>query len=215
MLGTHHQHHHITPNSSSSHLIYLPYRKAFESAMKSSIAFLCVVVCALHHEGSAFSTFAPSRQSSSSSRSRPCRPTSLPAAVVGSSSSSSNDEGAKLPHRTTIIQQRELDTIRKELIQKYITLGHSEEYASREVNYFLEDAERSKQYVEMRRIAMARGNDLGIENVVQFAAAFLVGMVGSWALDSLHTLQVGDVVLFVECRESLFSFTKLFPFVFF
>ena len=88
-----------------------------------------------------------------------------------------------------------MDTIRKELIQKYITLGHSEEYATREVNYFLEDAERSKQYVEMRRIAMARGNDLGIENIVQFAAAFLVGMVGSWALDSWHTLQVCTIML--------------------
>lgn len=88
-----------------------------------------------------------------------------------------------------------MDTIRKELIQKYITLGHSEEYATREVNYFLEDAERSKQYVEMRRIAMARGNDLGIENIVQFAAAFLVGMVGSWALDSWHTFQVCTIML--------------------
>lgn len=97
-----------------------------------------------------------------------------------------------------------MDIIRQELIQKYITLGHSEEYATREVAYFLEDAERSKQYVEMRRIAMARGNDLGIENVVQFAAAFLVGMVGSWALDSLHTLQVGDVVI-AEFRVSMFS----------
>ncbi len=88
-----------------------------------------------------------------------------------------------------------MDTIRKELIEKYITLGHSEEHASREVNYFLEDAERSKQYVEMRRIAMARGNDLGIENIVQFAAAFLVGMVGSWALESLHAQ--GTVMLYL------------------
>ncbi|KAL3758474.1 hypothetical protein ACHAWU_004317 [Discostella pseudostelligera] len=160
--------------------------------MKSFLASLCVASCTFH-EGSAFSVLAPSRHSSSSSRSRPCRPTSLSAAVVGSSSS--NDTGAKRPHHTsatTIIQQREMDTIRKELIQKYITLGHSEEYATREVNYFLEDAERSQQYVEMRRIAMARGNDLGIENFVQFAAAFLVGLVGSWALDSWHTFQTSS-----------------------
>lgn len=162
--------------------------------MKSFFANLCVAACAFH-EGSAFSTsmLSPTRHSSRSASSSPSssRPTYLPAAVVGSST---NDAGAKAQshraHTSAIIQQREMDTIRKELIQKYITVGHSEEYATREVNYFLEDAERSKQYVEMRRIAMARGNDLGIEEVVQFVAAFLVGMLGSWALDYWHTFQV-------------------------
>jgi len=86
----------------------------------------------------------------------------------------------------TAHEQREMETIRRELIEKYIKLGHSEEYADREVDYFLEDSDRSAQYVEMRRIAMARGNDLGIENFVQFAAAFLVGMLLSWALNSFH-----------------------------
>jgi hypothetical protein len=81
-----------------------------------------------------------------------------------------------------------METIRGELVQKYIALGHSEEYAVREVSYFLEDAERSKQYVEMRRIAMARGNDLGIEDYVPFIAAFLVGMLGSWVLNSLQAI---------------------------
>ena len=65
------------------------------------------------------------------------------------------------------------------------------QYATREVGYFLEDSERSKQYVEMRRVAMARANDdLGIENLLQFVAAFVVGMMGSWALNALHTIQV-------------------------
>lgn len=85
-----------------------------------------------------------------------------------------------------------METIRKELIEKYIALGHDDAYAAREVSYFLEDSERSAQYVEMRRVAMARGNDLGIENLVQFAAAFMVGMVGSWVLNYWHALQAAS-----------------------
>ena len=87
-------------------------------------------------------------------------------------------------------EQAELETIRSELIQKYIKLGHNLDYATKEVNYFLEDSERSAQYVEMRRIAMARGNDLGIETWVQFTAAFLCGWLISWIANYLPTLQV-------------------------
>ena len=83
-----------------------------------------------------------------------------------------------------------METIHRELVEKYIKLGHTEEYAAREVNYFLEDSERSAQFVEMRRVAMKRGNDLGIENFVQFFAAFMVGMMGSWLLNSFHAMQV-------------------------
>lgn len=85
-----------------------------------------------------------------------------------------------------------METIRGELVQKYIALGHSEEYATNEVNYFLEDSERSAQFVEMRRIAMAQGNDLGIENFVQFAAAFSFGLVGSWAMNHFHAIQAAS-----------------------
>lgn len=87
-------------------------------------------------------------------------------------------------------EQAELDVIRNELIQKYISLGHSEDYATKEVNYFLEDSERSAQYVEMRRIAMARGNDLGIETWVQFGGAFFLGWLVSWIVHYLPTFQV-------------------------
>ncbi|KAL3826334.1 hypothetical protein ACHAXA_003658 [Cyclostephanos tholiformis] len=100
-----------------------------------------------------------------------------------------NDTAAKPRRVPTVSEQRELETVRGELVQKYIALEHSEKYATREVSYFLEDAERSKQYVEMRRIAMALCNDLGIEDVVEFIAAFFVGMLGSWVLNSWHTIQ--------------------------
>lgn len=156
--------------------------------MKSFSVNLVVAACALH-EGDAFSTLPPSGPSSrtTGTGSR----TSLPSASIGSSRNPrSNESAAKPPRAPTVNEHREMETIRGELVQKYIALGHSEEYAAREVNYFLDDSERSKQYVEMRRIAMARGNDLGIENYVQFIAAFLVGMLGSWVLNSWHAIQV-------------------------
>ena len=77
-----------------------------------------------------------------------------------------------------------MDVIYDELVQKYVALGHDEEYAAGEVDYFLADPERCAQYVEMRRNAMASGNDLGIEQFVQFAGAFLIGLLASWALHS-------------------------------
>jgi hypothetical protein len=69
-------------------------------------------------------------------------------------------------------------------------MGHSIEDATGEVEYFLADEERSREYVEMRRIAMARGNDLGIEMIVQFAGAFLVGWVVSSMVHHLDAYQV-------------------------
>lgn len=126
---------------------------------------------------------------------RSCRPSttsSLQAATVGSGSSSHGNNSAnnRRGRTLTLNEQLELETIRTELIQKYITLGHTEDYAEKEVDYFLEDEERSRQYVEMRRVAMARGNDLGIEMFVQFGLAFGVGMMGSWLIHSWDAYQV-------------------------
>ena len=65
----------------------------------------------------------------------------------------------KSPQALSLHKQMEMDTIKTELIAKYVKMGHSD--------YFLQDSERSQQYVQMRRIAMAReGNDLGIEDIV-------------------------------------------------
>lgn len=69
-------------------------------------------------------------------------------------------------------------------------MGHSLEDATGEVEYFLADEERSREYVEMRRIAMARGNDLGIEMIVQFGGAFLVGWLASALVHHLDSIQV-------------------------
>lgn len=163
--------------------------------MKSFCVNLVVAACALH-EGSAFSTLPPPRPSSLAAGSSTHQTSSLHAASLGSSSPRGNNDpvsaGANLSQTLTGHELREMETIRGELVQKYIALGHSEEYAAREVNYFLEDSGRSREFVEMRRVAMARGNDLGIETTVQFAAAFFVGWLGSWGIHSLQAFQAAN-----------------------
>jgi len=186
--------------------------------MKSFSMNLVLAACALHEAG-AFSGRPqmppPSRQSSSSSHggvivddtSRRSEAVTLRAATVGSSNPRSSKSDTPKPHpRTpTLNEQAELEIIRKELIQKYISLGHSEEYATKEVNYFLEDSERSAQYVDMRRLAMARGNDLGIEMFVQFAAAFLVGWGFSWMMDAFHAHMVSFLSFWLGFVFNIFA----------
>lgn len=117
---------------------------------------------------------------------------SLHTATVGSSNDSGRGKSLdnnKSPQALSLHKQMEMDTIKTELIAKYVKMGHSEEYAKNEVDYFLQDSERSQQYVQMRRIAMAReGNDLGIEDIVQFVLAFVVGMSLSGVHDVYHLL---------------------------
>mmetsp|Transcript_25674 Transcript_25674/g.53599 ORF Transcript_25674/g.53599 Transcript_25674/m.53599 type:complete len:167 (-) Transcript_25674:338-838(-) len=160
--------------------------------MKSFFVNLVVAACAFH-EGAAFSTLPPSssRPSSMTTTDRPSSPP-LKAASLDNSNRRSEAATTTAKPPTSAHEQREMETIRTELIEKYISLGHSEEYAGHEVAYFLADSERSKQYVDMRRIAMAGGNDLGIENIVQFAAAFLVGVLGSWALNYMQEIQAAS-----------------------
>eukprot|EP00584_Thalassiosira_punctigera_P021270 CAMPEP_0172552736 /NCGR_PEP_ID=MMETSP1067-20121228/47163_1 /TAXON_ID=265564 ORGANISM="Thalassiosira punctigera, Strain Tpunct2005C2" /NCGR_SAMPLE_ID=MMETSP1067 /ASSEMBLY_ACC=CAM_ASM_000444 /LENGTH=164 /DNA_ID=CAMNT_0013340787 /DNA_START=44 /DNA_END=538 /DNA_ORIENTATION=- len=155
--------------------------------MKTFYANLVVATCALH-EGCAFSTPPPLWWSRPSSLADDPSSSALHTATIDGSNS--RGDAAAMPPRNPTAQ--EMETIRKELIEKFITLGHAEDYASREVAHFLEDFERSAKYVEMRRIAMTRGNDLGIEEAVQFAGAFLVGTLGGMALNSLREVQAAN-----------------------
>jgi len=93
--------------------------------MKSFFVNLVVAACALH-EGRAFSTLSSSKQHYST--------TSLSSATVGSSNSnsrSSNDNIVAMPSNSlTVAEINEMDTIRGELIEKYIALGHTEEVSA-------------------------------------------------------------------------------------
>ena len=94
--------------------------------MKSFFVNLVVVACAVH-EGGAFSTSSPPSMPVGR------RPSSLPAATVGQNSSTnsrSNDQVAMPTRPPTAAEVREMETIRGELIEKYISLGHSQEVSN-------------------------------------------------------------------------------------
>ena len=92
--------------------------------MKAFFIKLVVVACALH-EGHAFSSILPHTTQPTATSQK----TSLSSATIGSSSN--NDHVASMPSRSpTAAELREMDTIRAELIDKYIALGHTEEVSS-------------------------------------------------------------------------------------
>ena len=173
----------------------------------NSIVFgLIAFACAFYVEVCAFSK----THSITSRTTRPIRHQAyLAAATVGSSNSFGSRSTKSLRNKSTK-EEAELETIRHELIQKYIKIGHSEAYAKKEVDYFLEDSERSAQYVEMRRIAMARGNDLGIESWIQFGGAFILGWFISWSVNYLPSLQVRwKLVTFAQVPSNYSSSSSL------
>jgi len=100
--------------------------------MKSFFTNLVVAACALH-EGRAFSISSSKKQHYST--------TSLSSATVGSSNSnsrSSNDNIATMPSNSlTVAEMNEMDTIRGELIEKYIALGHTEEVSTYHMLFFI------------------------------------------------------------------------------
>uniref|UniRef100_A0A7S2HA71 Uncharacterized protein n=1 Tax=Helicotheca tamesis TaxID=374047 RepID=A0A7S2HA71_9STRA len=83
----------------------------------------------------------------------------------------------------TQLDSFEVQEVRAELIQKYISLGRTQEYAEREVDEFLSDPERSEQFLEMRRYANAQAEELmGFEIWVQLFGAFALGLGGQFAI---------------------------------
>ena len=72
-----------------------------------------------------------------------------------------------------------LSHIRSELISKYLALGSqwSQSEATKEVDGFLNDEERSGEFIEMRRYAFIhREEEMGFEDAMLYAAAFVCGV---------------------------------------
>ena len=72
-----------------------------------------------------------------------------------------------------------LSHIRSELIAKYLALGSqwSQSEATKEVDAFLDDEERSGAFIEMRRYAFVhREEEMGFEDAMLYAAAFVAGV---------------------------------------
>lgn len=81
------------------------------------------------------------------------------------------------------------DVLRYELIQNYLAQGVvSQETAEQEVDLFLQDTERSQQYLEMRMYAqLQQADDVGVdvEFGFQLFAAFVLGFMGLAALQQV------------------------------
>uniref|UniRef100_A0A6U3RM51 Uncharacterized protein n=1 Tax=Ditylum brightwellii TaxID=49249 RepID=A0A6U3RM51_9STRA len=85
------------------------------------------------------------------------------------------------------LESAEVQEVRAELVQKYLSLGRTQEYAEREVDEFLSDPERSQQFLEMRRYANAQAEELmGFEVWVQLFGAFALGLGGQSAFKYYH-----------------------------
>jgi len=76
------------------------------------------------------------------------------------------------------LQSDQVQEVRMELIQKYISGGHGIELAEKEVDKFLSDPERSLQYLEMRDYAKSQ-SEMGFETALTLSAAFVIGLVGN------------------------------------
>ena len=92
---------------------------------------------------------------------------SLDASSAASSSWSVRRLGSKL-----------VEEIKQELLAKYAERGVSLAQAEQEIEVFLSDKERSEKYLEMRAIAQAKADDLGLGNGLELVLGFLVGFVG-------------------------------------
>ena len=94
------------------------------------------------------------------------------------SSGTDTDPGVAPDSWTELLDKELLAEVREELIQRYLNQGVSQEVAEEEVNIFLQDKERSEQYIEMRMYAAAQADDLGVGTILQLLGGFLVGFVG-------------------------------------
>jgi len=69
--------------------------------------------------------------------------------------------------------------VREQLVEKYLSLGRSQEYAESEVDNFLNDPNRSQKFLEMRRYAKSQQDAaMGFENILMYGGAFFLGLLG-------------------------------------
>ncbi|GMH54850.1 hypothetical protein TrRE_jg6885 [Triparma retinervis] len=64
----------------------------------------------------------------------------------------------------------EVEEVRIELIEKYLELGRTQEFAENEVDNFLNDRERSEKFLDMRRIA--KEAEIVLNVISKYWAAF-------------------------------------------
>jgi len=89
--------------------------------------------------------------------------------------SASSESATEYLQQTYHMSRAEVTEIRNELIEKYLSIGRTQEYAEAEVDEFLQDDTRSAKYLDLKRYSRAEGALMGFEDVVQFGAALLFG----------------------------------------
>ena len=73
----------------------------------------------------------------------------------------------------------QLKEVRQQLIEKYLSLGRSQEYAEVEIDNFLNDQSRSQKFLEMRKYVKSQQDaSMGFENLFLYGGAFLFGLLG-------------------------------------
>jgi len=101
------------------------------------------------------------------------------AAIEADELAMSDEDRLKLEEEWRVqLQSDQVQEVRTELIEKYLSKGRDMEFAEKEVDKFLSDPERSLQYLEMRDYAKSQ-NELGFEGVAQLGAAFAIGLIGN------------------------------------
>lgn len=88
------------------------------------------------------------------------------------------------------LKSEEVQEVRRELIQKYLSMGIDRERAERDVDAFLSDREKSLQYLEMRRYAAAQADELGPDFLLQLLGAFFFGFLANVGVKYLSAYKV-------------------------
>lgn len=145
--------------------------------MKSSLAFLLYIAST----ASAFTVTSPRCAASKMTRrSQQFAPLATTTGISDEETTSEKTELSSEESWQIQLESKEVQEVRQELIQKYISLGRTMEYAEVEVDKFLSDPERSQKFLEMRRYAKAQANELmGFETAVTIGGAFFVGLFGN------------------------------------
>ena len=104
---------------------------------------------------------------------------------IDQTSDLSNEEGWQ-----EYLQTREVQEVRQQLIDKYLSLGRTQEYAEVEIDRFLNDPSRSQKFLEMRKYVKSQEDaSMGFENFLLYGCAFIFGLLGDAIFKHLLSFQ--------------------------
>mmetsp|Transcript_276 Transcript_276/g.367 ORF Transcript_276/g.367 Transcript_276/m.367 type:complete len:165 (-) Transcript_276:270-764(-) len=112
---------------------------------------------------------------------------------TGKNNSLANDLNVELSQEESwqvYLQSSEVQEVREQLIEKYLSLGRSQEYAEVEIDKFLNDPERSRKFLEMRKYVKSQKDaSMGFENFFLYGSAFFFGLLGDMIFKYIQSIQ--------------------------